>query len=132
MDDDWRDRGHELITRVAEHTADAFGATAEVDIRRGYPPLVNDAGAARLVKQAATEYVGEERVVDLERWYVAEDFAYYLREVPGCFYTLGVGNVAEGIVHGLHTPRMTVDERALETGPGFMAFLAYRAGTTEA
>lgn len=128
MDEAWRDRGHELITRVAQHTAEAFGAHAEVDILKGYPPLVNDVASTALVREAATEYVGPDRVVDLDRWYVAEDFAYYLVERPGCFYTIGVGNEAEGITHGLHTPRMTVDERSLETGPGFMAYLAWRAG----
>lgn len=128
MDEAWRDRGHELITRVAKHTAEAFGAHAEVDILKGYPPLVNDMASTALVREAATEYVGPDRVVDLDRWYVAEDFAYYLVERPGCFYTIGVGNEAEGITHGLHTPRMTVDERSLETGPGFMAYLAWRAG----
>ncbi|MFT5144921.1 MAG: amidohydrolase [Rhodothermales bacterium] len=128
MDEAWRSRAYGLIARVAENTAAAFGARAEVDIRRGYPALVNDVAAAVRVRKAAVEYVGEENVLDLDRWYVAEDFAYYLKEVPGCFYTLGVGNVAEGITHGLHTPRMTVDERALQTGPGFMAYLAWHHG----
>ncbi len=128
MDEAWRAKGHELIRRICQQTALAFGAEAEVDIRLGYPPLVNDPAATESVRQAALEYVGPERVVDLDRWYVAEDFAYYLREVPGCFYTLGVGNEAEGIVHGLHTARMTIDEAALETGAGFMAYLAWYQG----
>jgi amidohydrolase len=128
MDEAWRDKGHNLIERVATHTAEAFGATAEVEILRGYPPLVNDPAATALVREAAVAYVGEDRVVDLDRWYVAEDFAYYLLERPGCFYTIGVGNPELGITHGLHTPRMTVDERSLETGPGFMAYLAWHAG----
>jgi amidohydrolase len=132
MDEAWRSRGHALIRRVAEQTAAAFGASAEVEIRLGYPTLVNHQEAAALVREAAAEYVGEDRVVDLDRWYVAEDFAYYLRSVPGCFYTLGVGNVAEGITHGLHTARMTIDEAALETGAGFMAYLAWRRGLADA
>lgn len=128
MDEDWRTRAHELIRRVAEHTARAFGAVAEVEIGLGYPPLVNHPGETERVRGAALEYVGAGRVVDLDRWYVAEDFAHYLTRVPGTFYTLGVGNKDLGITHGLHTPRMTVDEQALETGPGFMAFLAWRRG----
>ncbi|MDX1548326.1 MAG: M20 family metallopeptidase [Rhodothermales bacterium] len=128
MDEDWRFRAHDLIRRVATQTAAALGAEADVEIRVGYPALYNHPGEAALVREAAVDYVGPERTLDLDRWFASEDFAYYLKDVPGAFYLLGVGNEAEGIVHGLHTPRFTVDEEALRTGPGFMAYLALRHG----
>ena len=126
MDEDWRARAHGLIRRTAQHTARAFGATCEVEVREGYPGLRNDEPLAAAVRQTAVELVGEGRVVDLPMWYASEDFAFYTQEVPGCFSVLGVGNEAEGITHGLHTPRMTVDEAALETGTAFLAALAVR------
>ena len=61
-----------------------------------------------------------------------EDFAFYLQERPGCFYRLGTGNEAAGIVHGLHTSRFTVDEEALRTGAGFLAYLAWHHNATAA
>ena len=130
MDEDWRERAHDLVRRTCEHTARAFGATCEVDVVRGYPVLRNDAEVAALVRETAVAYAGEDRVVDLPMWYASEDFAYYTQEVPGCFSVLGVGNEAEGITHGLHTPRMTVDESALGTGSGFLAALAARSLST--
>ena len=66
------------------------------------------------------------------RWFASEDFAFYTQRMPGAFYVLGVGNEAEGITHGLHTPRFTIDEEALRTGPGFMAYLAWRRGADSA
>jgi hippurate hydrolase len=126
MDEDWRLRAHDLIRRIAEGTAEAFGATCEVEVAVGYPALVNDEALAAAVREAAVEYVGAERVVDLPRWFASEDFAFYTQQIPGAFYVLGVGNEAEGITHGLHTPRFTIDEEALRTGPGFMAYLAWR------
>jgi metal-dependent amidase/aminoacylase/carboxypeptidase family protein len=54
----------------------------------------------------------------------AEDFAYYSHEIPACFYRLGVGNVSKGITAGVHTPKFNIDERAIETGMGVMAWLA--------
>ncbi len=132
MDDAWRFRAHDLIRRVAVHTAEAFGATVEVDIRPGYPALYNDPGATAFVRAAAGAYAGSENVVDLDLWFAGEDFAYYLRERPGCFYVLGTGNPAAGITHGLHTPRFTVDEAALRLAPGFMAYLACRYGARQA
>ena len=126
MDEDWRVRAHDLIRRTAEKTAEALGVTCEVRIVVGYPVLRNDEAAAALVRQTAVDYVGEERVVDLPMWYASEDFAFYTERVPGAFSVLGVGNEAAGITHGLHTPKMTVDEEALRTGTGFLAALAVR------
>jgi len=126
MDEDWRFKAHDLIRRTAEKTAEAFGATCEVEVVVGYPVLRNDEAAAALVRQAAVDYVGAEHVVDLPMWYASEDFAFYTEEIPGCFSVLGVGNEAAGITHGLHTPRMTVDEEALRVGTGFLAALAVR------
>ncbi len=132
MDEGWRFRAHDLIRRIAENAAAAFGATCEVEIAVGYPALTNDPDLAAEVRAAAVEYVGEERVVDLPQWFASEDFAFYTQQIPGAFYVLGVGNEAAGITHGLHTPRFTIDEDALRLGPGFMAYLAWRHGAEAA
>ena len=129
MDETWRFRAHDLIRCIAEHTARAHGAEADVEVRVGYPALYNDPDAAALARNAARDYVGPDNTVDLDLWFASEDFAYYLREIPGVFYLLGVGNEAEGITHYLHTPRFTIDEEALGTGPGFMAYLAWLYGS---
>jgi len=128
MDEDWRFQAHDHIRRIATHTAQAHGATAEVDVRTGYPALRNDEACTSFVREAARAYVGEERTVDLGPWFAGEDFAYFLQERPGTYYTIGVRNEAKGITHGLHTPQFTVDEEALRTGPGMMAYLAWRYG----
>jgi hippurate hydrolase len=132
MDEDWRAEGHALIRRVIRHTAEAHGATADIDIRVGYPALYNHEAPTALVREAATEYVGPEQTVDLDRWFAGEDFAYFLQERPGTFYCLGIRNEDEGITHGLHTSRFTVDEESLRVGPGFMAYLAWKYGAERA
>ncbi|SHK79486.1 M20 metallopeptidase family protein [Rhodothermus profundi] len=126
MDEDWRFRAHALIRRIVEQTARAFGAEADVEIAVGYPALYNHEQPTALVRKAACEYVGPDRVVLLDPWFASEDFAYFLKERPGCFYRIGTGNPDKGIVHGLHTPRFTIDEEALRIAPGFMAYLAWR------
>lgn len=126
MDEDWRFVAHEHIRRVADHTAKALGAEAEVEIVVGYPALYNHPNTTDFVRSAAVEYVGAGNVVDLDRWYASEDFAWYLREVPGTFYRIGTRNEEKGIVHGLHTPRFTIDEEALRTSPGFMAYVVWK------
>jgi hippurate hydrolase len=128
MDETWRFEAHERIRRVVQHTVQAFGATCSLEVRIGYPFLRNDDALARHVREAAVEYVGEEKTIDVDLWMAAEDFAYYTHHMPGVFYMLGVRNEATGIVHGLHTPRFTLDEEALRLGPGFMAYLAWKRG----
>jgi len=129
MDEDWRQRGHDLIRRTAERTAEAHGATADVTIEVGYPALYNHASTTERVRTAATEYVGAANTVDLGPWFAGEDFAYFLQERPGTFYALGVRNEDRGITHSLHTARFTIDEEALRIGAGFMAYLAWQYGT---
>jgi hippurate hydrolase len=123
MDETWRFRAHALFRQLVQRTAEAHGATAEVEVREGYPALHNDAATTALVQKAAREYVGPDRTVDADRWFAGEDFAYFLRECPGTFYQLGVGSE-----HGLHTAQFDPDEEALRTGAGFMAYLAWRYG----
>jgi hippurate hydrolase len=124
MDEDWRAEAHDRIRRVIARTAEAFGAEADVEVRVGYPAVHNDPEAGALVREAAVAYVGSDRTVDLDRWYAGEDFAYFARARPAVFYALGVGNASAGITHGLHTSRFTIDEDALRTSPGFMAYAA--------
>ena len=126
MDEAWRFRAHDLIRRVVEQTAAAYGATAEIDIVVGYPLLVNDAVAAAFVRQSAIDFVGADKVVDLEAWFGAEDFAYYLQDIPGAFYRFGTGNPEKNTEYGLHNPRFNIDEDALAVAPAFMAYLALR------
>jgi hypothetical protein len=70
------------------------------------------------------DLIAEEQVVDLDLWMAAEDFAWYTQEIPGCFYRIGTRNEAKGFVHGLHTPQFDVDEDALKTSTGLMAWMA--------
>ncbi|MDZ4698704.1 MAG: M20 family metallopeptidase [Rhodothermales bacterium] len=128
MDEGWRFRAHDLIRRVATHTAEAFGATVDVDIWVGYPALFNHEAPANLVRAAAHEFVGPENTVELDLWFASEDFAWYLREIPGAFYRIGIHGPTMGAAHALHTPRFDIDEEALRLGPAFMGYLAWKSG----
>ena len=60
----------------------------------------------------------------------AEDFAYYSQTSDSCFYLLGIGNKEKGIISSLHTPTFDIDENALVTSIGLMAYIAVkRLGT---
>ncbi len=127
FDEDWREEAHGRMKHMAEKLAESMGGSCEFRIEKGYPYLVNDEETTERARKAAQEYLGEENVVELPLRMTAEDFAYYSQEVPGCFYRLGVGNEARNILSGLHTSSFDVDEEALRTGPGTMAWITLRS-----
>jgi amidohydrolase len=126
LDEEWREQAHKHIEQLITQTAEAMGATAEVDIKKGYPCLHNAPELTELAQQAAREFLGDDKVVDLDLWMGAEDFAFYTHHTDACFYRLGTRNEKRGITSSVHTPTFDIDEDALETGPGLMAWLALK------
>ncbi len=124
MDEKWRAEAHIKMKKLAEGIAESMGGTCDFDIHRGYPFLKNNPELTERAKQYAVEYLGADKVVDLDIWMAAEDFAYYTQEVPATFYRLGVRNEAKGITSSVHTPTFNIDEEALEVGMGLMAWIA--------
>jgi amidohydrolase len=125
-DEEWRNRAHRLIEKIAKNIADNHGATVDVDVRKGYPFLKNNEVLTQKVRNYAVEYLGEENVVDLELWPAGEDFAFYSQEIPATFYRLGTRNEVKGITSMVHTSTFDIDENALEIGVGFMAYSTLR------
>jgi metal-dependent amidase/aminoacylase/carboxypeptidase family protein len=109
---------------MAKGIAESMGGSIDIEIRRGYPFLHNNEELTLRCKNAASIYLGEDKVENLDIWMAAEDFAYYSQEVPSCFYRLGVRNEEKGIVHSVHHPAFDADENALEEGAGLFAWLA--------
>jgi amidohydrolase len=124
MNEAWRREAHQKIRKLAESLCESMGGSCDIDIKFGYPFLQNDPEVTSIARAAAEAYLGAENVVDLDLWMGAEDFAYYTQQVPACFYRLGTRNEARGITSGVHTPTFDVDEAALETGMGLMAWVA--------
>ena len=127
LDEDWRAEVKKLITKICTNTVEAYGGTVEVRIENGYPFLKNDETLTEQLWSEANNYMGIEHVEPLDIWMAAEDFAYYSQEIPACFYRLGTRNESKGIISAVHTNTFDVDEDAIETGCGLMAYLAYSA-----
>lgn len=126
MDEEWRFHAHELIRRTAIGLVESMGAGIDLHIDVGYPTVQNDEKLNVLARAEAEQYMGKTQVEETEVRMGAEDFGYYTRQIPGCFYRLGVMNVEKGITSGVHTPTFDIDESALEIGAGMMAWLGSR------
>ncbi|MEF2964567.1 M20 family metallopeptidase [Paenibacillus sp. M1] len=112
FDEETRELIRARIHELAAGTADAYGAQAEIDYTAGYPCLVNDAAEFERFYRTAASEAGLIRELSAKIM-PAEDFAYYLRKVPGCFMLVGAGNPGKGIVHPHHHPKFDIDENAM-------------------
>ncbi len=123
MDENWRYKAHELITKLTIGLTESMGAEAEINIDVGYPVVDNDEKLTPAAKTLSTDFLGAGNVSETELRMGAEDFGYYTQKIPGCFFRLGVRNESKGIVHNVHTSKFNIDENAIETGMGIMAWL---------
>lgn len=127
MDEEWRSELHGMIQDLIVGICRAMGGDADVEVRKGFPALINDEKLTLWAKEKAVELMGAEHVHDLDIRMAGEDFAYFAQVVPACFYRLGTSNKEKGIGAPLHTGRFDIDEDALRIGTGLMATLAAKA-----
>lgn len=126
LDEKWRSEAHHAIQRLAQSVVEGMGGTLEMEIRKGYPALVNHPELTGQARKAAEEFLGKDKVTDLDIWMAAEDFSFYSQQAPACFYRLGTRNEARGITSSVHTPTFDIEEKALETGVGLMTWITLK------
>jgi amidohydrolase len=110
-----RDALEERVRRIVAGVAAAYNVDAQVQVVRGYPPVVNDEPLA----QRFAGYVRANSALRVERpqpTMGGEDFAYFAQRVPGLLIRLGVRSESSGAVHPAHSPLFRIDEDALPVG----------------
>jgi len=127
MNEEWRNKAHELIQRTTRELVHSMGGKVDLHIDKGYPVVNNNVQLNEAAKKLAEEFMGVENVEETEVRMGSEDFGYYSQQIPGCFYRLGTGNRQKGIVAGVHTPHFNIDENAIPIGIGMMAWLGAKA-----
>jgi amidohydrolase len=126
MNEDWRFSMHQMIRNLVEQTCLASGATADIKLVVGYPSLKNDEKVTAMCRDAAVEYLGADKVHELPLRMSSEDFAFYSRQVPSTFYRLGTGWTEEERNFPVHSNRFDINDQALETGMGLMAYITLK------
>ena len=113
------------MRRIASGVAGGFGATAELDFRVIFPPLVNDATEAGFIADVAADLVGADNV-NREGGLVmaSEDFSYMLERRPGAYIQIGNGDGIGGCE--VHNPGYDFNDAALPLGASLFAKLAER------
>lgn len=123
FDETLRSRMKQLIETTSQQVAAENRCQAVVRIVSGYPVLINNQEVTEQVKLLTAQYIGADNVIELPYRLGSEDFAFFAQQVPACFFRVGVGNRAKGIISGIHTATFDVDERSMEIAAGNMAWV---------
>jgi len=111
------------LKEITDSTCTAFGAAADFQYEKGYPPVVNDEAMVDFVAHTAGGILGKGKVQEVDPVMGGEDFAYFLQEVPGAFLFFGMG---DGMEYPHHHPAFDIDEKALPQATLLMATLALK------
>lgn len=110
----------ERIPALARNTAAAFGATAQIELKRGFPSVVNHPAETAFARTVANNLFGQDALIpDLTPRTASEDFAYLLQQRPGSFLFVGTGPGAP-----LHSPRYRFNDDVIAPAAAFWVRLA--------
>lgn len=118
-----RNQVRERLSEVVRHVGAMHGAEVSLKYFEGYPPVVNDADETERFLRVAEGLLGPEAAFRCQPMMAGEDFSYYLRERPGCFFFVGAGR-EDGTSAPHHHPRFDIDERAMLTAAKLLVAVA--------
>ncbi|HET6194875.1 MAG TPA: M20 aminoacylase family protein [Acetobacteraceae bacterium] len=112
----------QAMRRIVTGVASGFGATAEVDFRLIFAPLVNHDAEFNAIADAAAELVGDNNINRQQApAQASEDFAFMLEKVPGAYINLGNGESA-----AVHNHHYNFNDEAIPFGSALFARLVER------
>ncbi len=110
------------MRRIVSGVASGFGATADVDFRLIFAPLVNHPTEFQAIADAAAELVGDPNVNrEQAPASASEDFSFMLEKVPGAYINLGNGDCAP-----VHNHHYNFNDEAIPFGSALFARLVER------
>lgn len=136
LKDDTKQIAKRRFFEIVEGVARSMGCTAEIDWQDGYPVTNNDPALTSHVFEVARRVLGEGNVIHAEQPTMGgEDFSFYGRHVPACFFFLGLnpainglskasGGSADGTFPSLHQPTFDFNDDAISIGVELLVSLA--------
>ncbi|MEJ1935136.1 M20 family metallopeptidase [Nostoc sp. NIES-2111] len=109
----FKQRVEQIIAGICQ----SHGAKYDFKYTELYPPVINDATIAELVRSQAEAVIETPiGIVPECQTMGGEDMSFFLQEVPGCYFFLGSANPEKDLAYPHHHPRFDFDETALPMG----------------
>ena len=125
LDYEMRDYIKQRMIELAEGIAKSYGGTAIVDIVDGADITYNDPELMEQMLPSLKSSAGNNNVILNSAKTIAEDYAYYLNEIPGFMFELGGYNInEERKAPPHHTPDFFIDDSSMLLGVKVMTNLA--------
>ena len=113
----------EKIRKLASSMAILYGAEIKVEMKPGYPPIVNEECVSKIAVQVAEKLLGKDNTIAIPYPSLGgEDFSYYLQQIPGCFVRYGAAKEGHETASS-HSPNFDFDEEAMRVGTAYMSEL---------
>jgi hippurate hydrolase len=117
-----RELAEQRIREIVGKVAEAFGGSAEIDYRRGYPATINTPRESAFAARVGERIFGKGNVItDPPPTMGGEDFSYMLLERPGAYVFLGQGGGPHNCF--LHNPGYDFNDEVIPLGAGYLAAL---------
>lgn len=115
------------VKKIAESLASAHNCTADVTLIDGYPVTRNDKCAVAHFFETANAVLPKEHVGEFPAPVMGgEDFSYYCKEVPSCFFMVGLLPEGEESMPSLHQPDFDFNDDVIPTCVKMFCELALR------
>jgi len=113
------------VEEVLRGVTVAAGAEGQIQWTQGCEALINDRELTEIVRRATTQICGPQALYpDVPQSMGGDDFAYFLRQVPGVLFSLGTSDGTERTAYPLHHSQFDIDEKALTRGAAVLAQVA--------
>jgi amidohydrolase len=109
---------HAEIERAME-IAKTMGGDYELRIVEGYPPMNNHPEIIEQIRTVIGETIGLDSLVEPDPEMGAEDFGFFIQDIPGAMFFLGCE--IEGDTRRHHDSRFDINEECLPLGAAIMA-----------
>ncbi len=109
---------------IVQGVSSALGCQAEISLRGVTPAVINHLETASRVQQVASRLLPDHNLVTSERTMGSEDAAFFMQDIPGCYFFVGSANPEKNLNAPHHNPKFDFDEGVLPRAAGLMAAAA--------
>ncbi|WP_123054548.1 M20 family metallopeptidase [Clostridium sp. JN-1] len=115
FDDNLRNVIQQEIQNTAEVSAENFKCKVDIEYEHGCPPLISNFELTDKFIKSSKKILGDDNVLDLEKSFAGEDFAFFAQRCPSVHFRLGISDKVKG-TKVLHSSGFDASDEALLYG----------------